>query len=433
MDWLNGAGWLSGEQAQQSQASMHGEWGVGMKKRWSRSLITTLLLLSTGCVNVIDEPLPEPTFRSAQSNEGLPDAGDKTEREPEDRRDDDGSASLERNEPPAGPAESPSEGLMPSEGNRTDSDSPASSPAGPVAAGAAQSEESSNDAMEAEGPSDGGMKSPPAPDADPPEPMAANPAVEVLKDAKPSPGCGDTASPAGGTKLIKVDGVQREFIIQLPQNYDPTRPYRLVFAWHDIGETAALVARDWYGLGELAEDKAIFIAGQGLSDNNRNGGLASWTTQPDESDMDYTRAMLGWAVDQYCIDTARIFSIGASNGGMMSNIVGCELGETIRGIAVMAGIGPQFVATAPCLGQVAVWIAHGNLDTTVPLSEGQISRNFWTRDNSCTQETLPGDPPLCLEYQGCDAPYPVQFCEFDGGHEIPDFAAEAAWRFFERL
>jgi polyhydroxybutyrate depolymerase len=42
-------------------------------------------------------------------------------------------------------------------------------------------------------------------------------------------------------------------------------------------------------------------------------------------------------------------------------------------------------------------------------------------------------PGTCVEYQGCDMGFPVQFCEFDGGHMVPAFTGEAAWKFFERL
>jgi hypothetical protein len=48
-------------------------------------------------------------------------------------------------------------------------------------------------------------------------------------------------------------------------------------------------------------------------------------------------------------------------------------------------------------------------------------------------ETMPAMPSSCIEYQGCDAAFPVQFCEFDGGPMVPSFASEAAWKFFERF
>lgn len=408
---------------------------MGTTKRRSRSLITALpLMWMAGCVDVIDEPLPEPTFRNPPAM-GLPEAGEDAATDPmreerpestqdpvESERDESPPASFPPGDPPAGDRGAAEGSPQPGAG---------AGPA-PMAAGAAQAQDP-EPMVSPEYASDAGVVPGPAEDATEPDPPADDEAKSPPEDAKGSPGCGNTAFPSAGAKLIKVNDVQREFIIELPPNYDPSFPYRLVFAWHGIGETAAVVASDWYGLAEYAASDAIFIAGQGLSDKSRNGGLTSWAIQPDESDMDYTRAMLDWAEAQYCIDTQRIFSIGASNGGMMSNIVGCELGETLRGIAVIAGNGPQFVATAPCLGQVAVWIAHGNLDQNVPFAQGVMSRDFWLRDNSCSQDSMASEPALCRRFQGCDPLYPVEFCEFDGGQIIPDFAAEAAWNFFARL
>jgi poly(3-hydroxybutyrate) depolymerase len=250
----------------------------------------------------------------------------------------------------------------------------------------------------------------------------------VGPDPVPSEGCGANA-PASGSFTIDVQGTTREYVVQVPTAYDMNRPYKLVFAWHGLGGTATMTARGWFGLGARANDSAIFIAGQAQG----QGMSASWAIHPDESDMDYTRAMLEWAKANYCIDTSRVFSIGVSNGGMMSNIVGCELGELFRAIAVIAGGGPQGYATTPCKGQVAAWITHGNQDNNVPFSYGVRSRDYWIGANHCRSETAAAPPDPCLEYQGCDDGFPVQFCEHDGGHTVPGFTGEAAWNFFASL
>ncbi len=157
----------------------------------------------------------------------------------------------------------------------------------------------------------------------------------VGADPVPSDGCG-ADSPLSGNFTIDVQGTTREYTVKAPDNYDSNTPYRLIFAWHGLGGTASMTARNWYGLEARANNSAILIAGQAQAGTGQ-GGFASWAIHPDESDMHYTRAMLEWAEVNYCIDTGRVFSIGMSNGGMMSNIVGCELGDLFRAIAVVAG------------------------------------------------------------------------------------------------
>jgi poly(3-hydroxybutyrate) depolymerase len=251
-------------------------------------------------------------------------------------------------------------------------------------------------------------------------------------DPVPSAGCGVASPPPSGSMTIDVSGVDRKFVVKLPSSYDASRPYRLVLAWHGLGGAAMQVSSSFFGLAERSMDSAIFIAGQGLPGTGAQSGLASWSNRNDR-DISFTRQLLEWAKENYCIDTKRVFSIGMSNGAMMSNIVGCELGASIRAIAAMSGGGPRGYAMNPCTGQVAAWIAHGNRDTNVPFSYGQMSRDYWRNANNCGTASVPATPGSCLEYQDCDPGFPVQFCEFDGGHTLPSFTAEAAWKFFEQF
>jgi poly(3-hydroxybutyrate) depolymerase len=267
-----------------------------------------------------------------------------------------------------------------------------------------------------------------APDASMPEGSGA----PAAGDAAPSEGCGVNDVPASGDKTIDVDGTQRAYIVTVPSPYDPDKPHRLIFAWHGLGGTAMQIASSYYGLQPRAEGSAIFIAAQGLAGSGQQSGLASWPNT-DDGDITFTRKMLDWAKMNYCIDTKRVFSIGMSNGGLMSNIVGCELGDSFRAIVAMSGGGPMGYAMKSCSGQIAVWISHGNMDDNVPFSYGEMSRDYWTMANHCGTSTMPVMPGTCLEYQDCDTGFPVQFSEFDGGHMVPSFASEAGWNFFAQF
>jgi polyhydroxybutyrate depolymerase len=237
--------------------------------------------------------------------------------------------------------------------------------------------------------------------------------------------------PPSGSTMLDVDGTQRQFIVKAPAMYDANKPHRLVFAWHGLSGTSMQIAGSFYGLASRSMNSAIFIAAQGLPNPQQNN-LAAWANTND-GDITFTRKMIEWAKTNYCIDTKRVFSIGMSNGGMMANIVGCELGDSVRAIAAMSGGGPKGYAKKACAGQTAVWISHGNTDNNVPFSYGEASRDYWAKANHCTTMTAPVMPANCIEYQGCDAGFPVQFCEFDGGHMVPNFAGEAAWNFFSKF
>jgi poly(3-hydroxybutyrate) depolymerase len=263
-------------------------------------------------------------------------------------------------------------------------------------------------------------------------PSGGSGGASAMGPGTPSEGCGKTDVPPSGNQTIDVGGTQREFIATVPDGYDPDSPHRLIFAWHGLGGTSAMIASNYYGLATRTEGSAIFIAAQGLPGTGQQSGLAAWSNT-DDGDIAFTRAMLDWAKASYCVDVARVFSIGMSNGGLMSNIVGCELGDSFRAIVAMSGGGPEGYAMKPCTGQLAVWISHGNMDDNVPFSYGEASRDYWTNANHCGTATMPVMPGTCVEYQDCDEGFPVEFCEFDGGHMVPSFAGEAAWNFFAQF
>jgi poly(3-hydroxybutyrate) depolymerase len=237
-----------------------------------------------------------------------------------------------------------------------------------------------------------------------------------------------TGSAASGTYRIDVNGLEREFNIKLPANYDPKVPYRLVFAWHWLTGTAARVqSAGYYGLESRSAGTTIFAAGQGL---DSNGDMEYGWPDSNGRDVAFARALLDWIRTRYCIDNARIFSTGWSYGGMFSNRLGCVMGDVFRAIAPMSGNGPP---RSNCVGQVAAWISHGDQDPTVSLSSGQGSRDHWAAANHCTMDTMPTDPSPCVAYQGCDSGFPVHWCVFPGGHTQPSFGSSAIWNFFSQF
>lgn len=244
-----------------------------------------------------------------------------------------------------------------------------------------------------------------------------------------SAGCGNASPPAAGTKMLDVDGMQREFIVEIPDVYDANKPYQLIFAWHGLGGTGARIASGgFYGLRQRAMGSAIFVAAQGLDTSNQVGSGPGWDNMGGR-DVAFTRAMLEYLRTSYCIDNARIFSTGMSYGGIMSNTVGCALGDDFRAIAPMSGSGPR----GGCTGQVAAWISHGNQDTVVAYASGERSRDYWVMSNMCQTTSQPVGTNGCVAYDGCADGHPVIWCEFTGGHTVPPFASADIWAFFSQF
>jgi polyhydroxybutyrate depolymerase len=250
-------------------------------------------------------------------------------------------------------------------------------------------------------------------------------------DAVPSAGCSASATPpASGRYTIDVSGTEREYIIKIPTGYDPTHPYRLIFALHGRMYSAQTVADGgapsmggpYYGIEPQAGGSAIFVAGQALD--------TSWTNQSGR-DIAYFDAMRTKFESQLCIDKSREFVVGFSMGAIMTIQMGCAQANIYRAIAPMSGSlnGNSCTGTDP----IAYWGSHGTNDTTIAISNGRQVRDTFRTRNHCASTTTPGDPSGCVNYTGCDAGNPVTWCEFDGVHEPPPYSGTAIWNFFKQF
>ncbi len=245
----------------------------------------------------------------------------------------------------------------------------------------------------------------------------------------PSAGCraGGTP-PASGTFMIDVSGTMREYILKMPANYDAMHPYRLIFAFHggmydaeSVDQGGPPGSGPYYGIEALAGGSTIFVAPQALS--------GSWTNQ-NGRDVAYVMAMVTRLKAELCIDESRIFATGFSFGGIMTINLGCTNDGTFRAIAPMSG---NIRDTCPGDRPVAYWASHGTNDPTIMIATGRTARDEFVDRNGCEMTTMPGDRTGCVNYQGCDAGFPVTWCEFTGVHEPAPYAGEAIWAFFSQF
>ena len=236
-----------------------------------------------------------------------------------------------------------------------------------------------------------------------------------------------------GRATLSVGGTSREYVLRLPDDYKADHPYKLIFAFHARGGTAAQVTgasnNDYYGLFSRAGGKAVFVSPEGQDMGWRN---------TDGVDIAFVKAMLSEFGSKLCIDQRRVFSTGFSFGGMMSDAIGCAMGDVFRAIAPMSGGIPN--AEHPYSGcdqtnmhPIAVWMAHGDNDTIVPLADGKDALDVFVAKNKCQAQTAPVEPSPCVAYQGCTEGYPIHFCQFAGGHGVPSFAAAGIWSFFDQF
>lgn len=259
-----------------------------------------------------------------------------------------------------------------------------------------------------------------------------------------SSGCNATSWPTASPQTTNVtdkagNSVARQFYFGLPSNYDSTHPYPLVFAFHYQGGQASTIAGagfagHYYGIQPLFPS-AIYVAPQGLAAASADGGVGQ-TGFPNTNDQDiaFTRAMVSWFESNFCVDQSRLMSTGFSYGGIMSHTIACEMPDVFRAVGIMSGVSFGGRGSSCVNHEIAAWMTHGDADTTLSFTSGESARDRIVALNHCGSTTHAVDPSPCVQYDGCDAGYPVVWCPVaGGGHAIPSFAAGAISTFFQQF
>lgn len=235
----------------------------------------------------------------------------------------------------------------------------------------------------------------------------------------PSAGCGQSRSLQNGWHSLTVGGLNRSYILRVPDNYDNQHPYRLVLGYHWLNGDATQVANGgngsatetpYYGLWNLAQNSTIFVAPEGI-----DKGWANTNNR----DLAFTDAILNQVQANLCIDKSRIFATGFSYGAGFSNAIACARANVFRGVALYSGA--QLSGCSGGTSPIAYFATHGLDDNVLNISLGRALRDRFVANNQCIAQS-PAEPArgsgthICTSYQGCTAGFPVRWCAFDGGH-----------------
>jgi len=88
-----------------------------------------------------------------------------------------------------------------------------------------------------------------------------------------------------------------------------------------------------------------------------------------EADLRFIRELVAWIESQYSIDPKRVYATGISNGGGMTNRVGCDMADVIAAIAPDSGAYNFWQDCSPSR-PVPVLAFHGLDDNIIPYEGG---------------------------------------------------------------
>ena len=186
------------------------------------------------------------------------------------------------------------------------------------------------------------------------------------------------------------DGLQREYILYVPENYSADNAVPLVFNFH--GYTSNATEQMYYGDFRSIADTAGFIIvhPNGTVDNLGNTHWnVGWGTSTVD-DIGFTESLIDSLALDYNINFERIFATGMSNGGFMSYTLACELSDKIAAIASVTGsmnVGQS--NTCNTEHQMPIMEFHGTADGVVPYDGNSIFAStesvieYWVNFNNC--------------------------------------------------
>ena len=264
----------------------------------------------------------------------------------------------------------------------------------------------------------------------------------LKNDPVPTRGCGKTWNRVkSGSYEFQWSKGKRTIRIDIPDNYDNKKPYKLIFGMHCMGGWAGGVQQEgYYGLKPLDTQKtAIFVAPEG------NGNQAPWG----QDDYLLFDELLADLQSNLCIDSSRVFSTGFSYGSMFSNGLSWNHQDVLRAVAVyetaerniwlpqrqnkgvgwMGVLGLQDNLCTPQMGRAA-------RDIILTLnSEGGKAKN------ERAEEAQRNAAHKCYDYTTVEERFPVRWCTQSGGHiwdhkdpgQQKSWVPETTWDFFSKF
>ena len=236
------------------------------------------------------------------------------------------------------------------------------------------------------------------------------------------------------SETMQHGGITRSYVLYVPTSYVPGQHPPLVFVLHGTLQDGTRIM-DISAFNTVAESNgfvAVYPDGIG---NSWNTGVAGGSTA---DDMGYIDTLATVLIQQYGIDTTRIYSCGFSAGGYMSHRLACESTRCFAAIASVSGTmtTAAYAACVPAFN-TPVMQMHGTNDPVVNYNGSGISGEsvdnviaLWAGADACaTPPVITALPNINLfdfstveqqVYAPCDDNAQVVLLKvIGGGHQWP--------------
>ncbi len=139
---------------------------------------------------------------------------------------------------------------------------------------------------------------------------------------------------AAAAYSVNSAGHERTYHVHVPDSYNPSNRYPVIVNYDGI-DGGGLKMEGYSNVDSLP---VIAVYPDSLMGTS---GFTAWQGAPyslaGDYDVQFTKAMMNEVKQQYCVDDAKVFGIGMSNGGGFVVIANCQLPGMFKAIASLSG------------------------------------------------------------------------------------------------
>jgi len=195
--------------------------------------------------------------------------------------------------------------------------------------------------------------------------------------------------------ILNHNGLNREYLVHLPQGYDNSYGLPVVFNLHGYGGYA-MGHMDYADMRTLADQENFMLV---YPQGSCLDGVPHWNSffsgpdnKSDAEDIDFFSELIDEISNNYNVDSDRIYFCGYSNGGMMSYALACALSDRVAAIGSISGTMLDWPEVCAPLHPIPVIIFHGTNDQILPYegnsdwSSVPYAVNYWIEFNDLGAE-----------------------------------------------
>ena len=268
---------------------------------------------------------------------------------------------------------------------------------------------------------------------------------------------------------IKVDDLDRQYLLYIPKSYSKDKKMPLLIALHGRFETGETMMKG-SGFNGIADKEGFIVAyPYGYRRSWADGRDAVPADKDNIDDVKFITTLMDYLIKQFSIAKEKVFISGYSNGAVMANTLAVKITDRLAGVASVEGDMTYFdISSFPLSKHIPIMFVNGTADKIIKIDGGSggilknysfpsIERvlNVWKNFNGCHQtaslkryaEKDDGTVSLVILYDCVNAPVEL-ILDINAGHIWPEYkikypqwllgkatteinASDEIWKFFK--